>query len=267
MNIYFRELKANKKAVIIWSICMILFVVMGMQKYNAMIGPTGNGSEMLKMLDSMPKILQTMWGLSVLDITKPIGYFGILFFYLALMAAIHAGMLGANIVSKEERDKTIEFLMVKPVSRNKIITSKMLASLTNIVIVNLSIFIPVIIILKNLSNDSIAREMALCMTGMFFIQFLFMAIGISIAGVNKNPKKTNMITMSILMFSFFLSIIIDMSESFKFLSFLTPFKYFDAKDLLVNGSFNMWYVLLTVIIIIGVLALSYKKYTKRDLYL
>ena len=34
------------------------------------------------------------------------------------------------MISKEERDKTVEFLMVKPVSRSSIITSKIMASLT-----------------------------------------------------------------------------------------------------------------------------------------
>ena len=44
------------------------------------------------------------------------------------MATVHAAMLGADIISKEERDKTAEFLFVKPISRNKIIISKLLGS-------------------------------------------------------------------------------------------------------------------------------------------
>ena len=35
------------------------------------------------------------------------------FFILLLMATIHAAMLGATIIAKEERDKTSEFLFVK----------------------------------------------------------------------------------------------------------------------------------------------------------
>lgn len=39
-------------------------------------------------------------------------------------------MLGSGIISKEERDKTAEFLLVKPVSRAHIMTAKLLAALT-----------------------------------------------------------------------------------------------------------------------------------------
>ena len=267
MNIYLRELKAHRKSIIIWTIMIIIFVAMGMQKYDAMVAGPDGGAELLKMLNSMPKALQTLWGLSVIDVTKPIGYFSVLFFYLALMAAIHAGMLGANIISKEERDKTVEFLMVKPITRDAIITSKLFAALTNVVIVNLAILIPSLLMLKSYSTDSIATEIALTMTGLLFIQLIFLSVGVCIAAFYKNPKKATMITMGILLFSFFLSIIIDMNENFKILSFLTPFKYFDAKELLITQSFNIGYVILTIIIISVVLGFSYKKYKKRDLYL
>ena len=53
------------------------------------------------------------------------------------MATIHAAMLGATIIAKEERDKTAEFLFVKPVSRSKIISFKLLVALVNIVILTI----------------------------------------------------------------------------------------------------------------------------------
>ena len=62
-------------------------------------------------------------GFSDLDLSKVSGYYGMLFIYLLLMATIHAAMLGATIIAKEERDKTSEFLFVKPVSRSKVITT------------------------------------------------------------------------------------------------------------------------------------------------
>lgn len=267
MNLYFRELRAHLKSIIIWTIVIIIFVAMGMQKYDAMVAGPDGGAELLKILDSMPKALQTLWGLTTIDITKPIGYFSVLFFYLALMASIHAGMLGSNIISKEERDKTVEFLMVKPISRDKIVTCKLLAALTNVVIVNLAILFSSVMMLKTYSSDSIAKEIMLTMTGLLFIQIIFMCVGSTIAAIYKKPKKATAITMGILLFTFFLSIIIDLSKSFEILSFLTPFKYFDAKQLLTDGYLYWQYILLTFVIIIGLLIFTYKKYHNRDLHL
>ena len=60
------------------------------------------------------------------------------------MATIHAAMLGATIIAKEERDKTSEFLFAKPVLRSTIITAKLLAAFVNIVVFNLITFISLI---------------------------------------------------------------------------------------------------------------------------
>jgi ABC-2 type transport system permease protein len=265
MNIYLRELKAHRKSIIIWSISMLIFIAMSMQKYDALIGVEGGGAELIEMLEAMPKFLQSMWGLSMLDITSPMGYYSVLFFYLALMAAIHAGMIGSGIIAKEERDRTVEFLLVKPVTRNKIITSKLLAALTNVIIMNLAIFIPSFIVIKGISSDSIFTSMLLFMIGLFFIQIIFMCIGALAASINKNPKKSGMITMSILLSSFFISIIVDMNESFEILRFLSPFKYFDGKMLLLNGNINLGYIFLTFIIVTSCLVLMYKSYKRRDM--
>lgn len=265
MNIFLREMKANRKALIIWSISMILFVLMGMQKYQAFAGTGANTVDLNKMLETMPKMLQTMWGLSSFDVTTPIGYFGILFPFLLLMAGIHAGMLGANIISKEERDKTVEFLMAKPVSRNTIITAKVMAALINIVVFNIVTFVPTFILMSNLTTDSILTQVIISAVSMFLLQLLFMVIGIGIATMTKNYKKSASITTSILLGTYFLSLIIDMTGKLEMLNFLTPFKYFDAKDFLVTNKLNMGYTLLTFVIILAILIPSYIRYNRRDL--
>ncbi len=265
MNIFLREMNANKKALIIWSICMILFVWMGMQKYEAFVGDGTNMANFSQMMDSMPKVLQTLWGISKFDITSPIGFFGIIYPFLLLMGGIHAGMLGAGIISKEERDKTVEFLMAKPVSRNKIMTAKIMAVLTNLIVFNIVTYITSFVILNQLSNNSFISSIILTMIGTFFVQVLFAIIGVGFAAMSKNYKKSGSMTVFILLGSYLLSAFIDMSDKFNILSVLTPFKYFDGKELLVDKTLNVGYTLLTLAIIICILVFSYRKYTKRDL--
>ena len=129
MNIFIVEMKAYRKALIIWVFGIIFMVVAGMGKYVAL----SNSSQSINdLFAQMPKSMQTLFGISSFDLSKASGYYGMLFLYLALMATIHAAMLGANIISKEERDKTAEFLLSKPISRNKIITAKLAAAIMNI---------------------------------------------------------------------------------------------------------------------------------------
>lgn len=135
MNIYIRELKAHRKSLVIWSVSMALMVAGGMGEYSAGMGAGAEGFNDL--VDTLPQSLQKIFGVGVFDLSNILDYFGVLFIYLALIAAVHAAMLGAGIISKEEREKTAEFLMVKPVSRTKIITSKMFASVTIVLVFNI----------------------------------------------------------------------------------------------------------------------------------
>ena len=76
-------------------------------------------------------------GIGSLDLATVDGYFGLLYLYLVIMASIHAAMLGATMISKEERDKTAEFLFVKPISRTTVITAKLGASIVIVIVFNL----------------------------------------------------------------------------------------------------------------------------------
>ncbi|MCH6268751.1 ABC transporter permease subunit, partial [Neobacillus citreus] len=173
MNIYVRELKSHRKSLIIWCIGVFLMVVSGMQKYA---GLSSSGQSLNDLFQDMPKSLQVVMGVGELDMNKVSGYYGMLFIYLLLMATIHAAMLGATIISKEERDKTSEFLFVKPVSRTKIIIAKLLAAFTNILIFNLVTWgSSIVIVGKYADGESVNGDIAITMMGMFILQLLFMA--------------------------------------------------------------------------------------------
>jgi len=266
MNVYFKELKAYRKSIIIWSISMILLIFMAFEKYDALALGGEETADFLEIINQMPKFLQAIMGLSNFDITTPIGYSAVMYIYLVLMGAIHAGMIGAGIITKEEKEKTVEFLMVKPITRFKIVKNKMLVALTNVVIFNIITFVSLLLVLiwKNVFTYNIIGDLGLLMLGILFVQILFLTIGFSFALMKKKYKQAASLTMVILLSSYFLSMIIDVVPDLKFLSVLTPFKYYDAKGLLDNG-LNIWYLLLTMFLIVVLLTIGIKKYQQRDL--
>ena len=101
MNIYTRELKANLKSIIIWSIMIILFTILGFQKYEAFIEDANVTDEIAKMMQSIPRILKLMLGMSNL-IVLPIGYLGVFYIYFLFIVAVHAGMLMWNNIKRKE---------------------------------------------------------------------------------------------------------------------------------------------------------------------
>ncbi|WP_102264062.1 ABC transporter permease subunit [Mesobacillus jeotgali] len=263
MNLFKREMKANRKSLIIWSIGVIFMVAAGMGKYSSL---EGTGQSMNALMADMPKSLQAIMGTGSLDLSTPIGYFGVLFLYLAVMGAIHAAMLGSNIIAKEERDKTVEFLLVKPVSRTRMITSKLAATLVNILIFNIVTFASSVgMVQKYVEGESVTAEISLLMVGMFILQLIFLVIGTAIASVYKNAKKATSLATGILLILFILSIAIDMNEKLDGLKFLTPFKYYDAKLVLEEGGFEPLYLALSALMLLGLTIMTYVFYRKRDM--
>ncbi len=263
MNVYIREMKAHRKSLIIWCIGMIALIGSGMGKYA---GFSSSGQSMNDLMEEMPKSLQAFLGLGTLDLSTAIGYFGVLFLYVLLLATIHGAMIGATIISKEERDKTVEFLFVKPLRRKKIIGIKLLAALTQIGILALIAWISSLLIVGHYSKDvSIASDVGTTMLGMFILQLLFMVIGTAIAASSKKPGKAAALSTGILLLCFILSFAIDLSEKIEGLKYFTPFKYFEAKNVIDGGGLDSVFVGISLVLI-GVLAVStFMFYEKRDL--
>ena len=262
MNIFIREMKAHGKGLIFWIIGMLFMIVASMGKYVA----TSNSGGLNEIMAKMPKSMQAIMGTGTFDLTKISGYYGILFLYIILIATVHGAMIGAGIISKEERDKTAEFLLVKPVSRNKIITAKLLAALVNILILNIVTLIISLITVKKYGNgEEVTPDIVILMIGMLVLQIIFMVIGTAIAAAFKNPKIATSMSTVILLITFLVSIMIDISSKIDWLKYLTPFKYFEAKNLMYGGGFDLIFVLLSMVMIGGLTTVTYIFYNKRDL--
>lgn len=264
MNVYVREMKSQAKSFILWSVGMVLFVAASIGKYAGM---GTNGQTMNDLMAEMPSSLQAIMGTGTFDLSKISGYYGVLVIYLFLLGTIHAAMLGANLVAKEERDKTAEFLFVKPMSRNQVIGAKLLAALTNIIMFNLVTMVSCLSFVSMYGNgESVSKDIFLTMMGMLILQLLFMAIGTAIASLSKRPKLAAPISTGLLLITFMLSIVIDLNEKLKWLKFVTPFKYFEAKKVMYGGGLDGMFVGVSFALIIGLILLTFIGFKKRDLF-
>lgn len=262
INVFVRELRAYRKSLILWCVAILFMVLAGMSKYSAY---AGSGQSMNELLAQIPKSLKAVLGMGSFDLTKVSGFYGMFYLYMLLMATIHASMLGANIISKEERDKTTEFLMVKPVSRQSIITSKLLASLFNVVVFNIvTLVFSIAIVGKYANGESINGEIIKLMAGMFILQLIFLSIGTGIAAAGRHPKSAASIATAVLLGTFVLSSLIDMNSSLEGLKYITPFKYFEAETLM-NSGFQPAFVVLSIVVIAAMTCITYVFYRKRDL--
>jgi ABC-2 type transport system permease protein len=263
MNVFLKEMKSHRKSLLFWSIGIFLMVVSGMFKYESL---SSSGQPMNEMLAGMPKSMLAVLGIGEFDISTATGYYGLLFIYLLLMATIHAAMLGATIIAKEERDKTTEFLFVKPLSRNRIITAKLLAAFSNILVLNVVTFVSSLALVRKYSNGEVVTgDITKTMVGMFILQLLFLVIGSSLATVKKKSKTAASLATGVLLLTYLISVAIDLNENIEGLKYLSPFKYFEAKNVMYGGGFEFTFVLLSGFLITVLTVVTYVFYKKRDL--
>lgn len=262
MNLFWRELKASRKSLIIWVIGIIVMVAGGMGKYAGM---AESGDSMNALMADLPKSLQAVFGVGELDISTPVGYYGVLFLYLLLMAAIHASMLGANIVSKEERDKTSEFLLVKPISRSWLLAWKLCAAVVNVLIFNAVMLVSSILFVGGYAEgQSVAGDIWPLTLGMLAVQLVFMSIGLAIAGAGRKPKRAVAISAAVMLLTYLLSMVIEVSGKLDYLRVLTPFQYADASSILGDG-LEIGFVLAAVLIVAACLVIMFAGFRRRDI--
>ena len=129
------------------------------------------------LMDSMPKMVLAVFGFSTFDLNKATGFYGIIFQYIVLMGGCFAAHIGFNTLVKEERDNTTEFLMVKPISRRRILLEKLLANIVEILIFTVVSFIASIIGLKLLvPKESLLNVIVNLHLGLIMVQLLLMTM-------------------------------------------------------------------------------------------
>lgn len=264
MNILVRELRANRRSLIIWIAIVALFVMMGAAKFQAYY----NNPEMLAVLDMMPPAMLAAFNMTALNLTTVTGFYGLMFTYYALMLGIAAAMWGSDIIVKEERDKTVEFSLTLPVTRRRVVTAKAAAALVLCIVLLLATWAVSAVGAQPYAPDSAFYGfLARLMVGLFVIQVIFLAVGIFLGCALKQYRRASGLAVAVLLATYFLSIFSGLDKKLDGLKYLSPFKYFDAVTLLHEAHFDGVFVLLSALIIVVSMTAAYVIYQKRDLYI
>jgi ABC-2 type transport system permease protein len=264
MNIFFRELKANLRSLVIWGGIVILIVVVGFSKFSAYDG----NPEMLAIMDQLPPAMLSAFNLEAFNLTTITGFFGVMFNYFGLILSIAADMWGSDIISKEERDKTVEFSLTLPVTRSRVVTAKILAAVINCIALLLITWGAVFAASMQYQPDSEYYSfLSLSMLALLIMQLIFLAVGIFLGCAMKQYKRASSAAVAVLLGTYFLSIISELNENLEFLKYFSPFKYFNPATLLNQSKIDLAFVWLSVGIVAVLIIGAYASYSRRDLYI
>jgi len=262
-NIYLKELASYKRQLLFWSIGILLFLLTAMSKYQGFAKSNVSITELFK---DLPAGFTSLFGIGTIDLGTAGGFFSIIALYLSIILGVHAVLLGSGIIAKEEIDKTAEFLFTKPISRGEALTSKIVAAFTVMTALTLISAVGSLIVVSAFNEGpSINNDILLLMPAVFFIQLIFLTIGISLAAIMRHPKRSGQLAAAILLSTFILSAFIDIADKFDYLKYITPFKYFDAKTIFINGGYNIVNIIITLVFVLSFLITSEIAFKKRDI--
>lgn len=266
MNIYWRELKAGYKSFLIWSATMVFLVAAGMLKYSAF---AKSGESVNDLFNSMPPgLLQAMGIPPGVDFSSIGVFYSIFFLYFLLLMSVHSCLLGASIIAKEERDKTADFLLVKPIRRRRAVTAKILAALTMVVLYNLVTFVTSALFVEQSNTTGVSLTSAIFSLCIFLLilQVLFLCIGLILGAWARSAARAAGIATAIILGTFVLKVLINLQEDLNFLQFLSPFDYFNASEIMFDNQFNVWFIVLSLGVSAAAVVGTYIFYQKRDLH-
>ncbi|MCM2535663.1 ABC transporter permease [Neobacillus pocheonensis] len=263
MNIFLHELKAYRKSTIIWSISLTLIVALFMSFYPSFAKDT---ETFKKIMEGYPPAIRNLIGVNLGNFFTILGFYCFPLSFITLCGAIQAMNLGTAIVSKEVREKTADFLLTKPVTRTTVMTSKLLAALSSIVITNIVYLAAASISAMQVKTADFSFKLFVMLSlTMFFIQLIFLALGIIISV--SVPKIKSVLPISLAtVFAFYFLGMFSSTTGEEAKRYLSPFKYFDTAYIIKHASYEASFLIVGAVVIILAITASYFVYIKKDIH-
>lgn len=261
MTIARHELRLGRKSFLIWlcslslllGICIFLF------------------PEMKKEMDTISEMFSSMgaftaaFGMDKLNFGTLVGYYAIeCGNVLGLGGAFFASLCAVSILSKEEKERTAEFLLTHPVGRIRIITEKLLAVLIQVILMNAAVFLVSIGSMAAIGESIPWKEMIL-----LHLAYLLMQIELAgiCFGVSAFIRRSSLgIGLGIAILMYFLNIMANITDSVSFLKYITPFGYCDGSAVVSDLSLDAVKICIGMAIgLVGVCA-AYIEYGRKDIH-
>ena len=269
MNIFRLELKNNFLQMLIWTGGISFLIIISLSMYTTMLEQ--GAMDQLKGLMETPMIARLMEGFGV-DFESLQNILG---FYVSrnvtftmLLGSIFAIMLTSGMISKEESDKTIEYLFSKPVTRNCIFNSKYLAA--NVLILTLNILVSIVgytgLEIFKTSDYNTYAYFVLCIYNYMLIIF-FSSAGILLAAIQKRGRVPVGLLIGLVLGFYFWDIISKILRETEFIGWFTPFKYIDLEVLRPQYDFEFYRILFFAGFFLIFSGIAFYYYRKKDFYI
>lgn len=264
MNMYLHELKSLRKSTIIWTCAVVSLAALFLSVYP---GVAKDAEDFKQLLAGYSPTVRAMLGINLDYITSILGFYSMIFSFILLCGAIQAMNYGLSILSKESRERTADFLLVKPVSRTSIVSAKLLAAVTMILATN-AFFLAAAFLIANLvkTADYSIKLLFMINLTLLFVQLILFAIGMAVSVFFQKIKTVIPLSLGIVFGFYLVGAVFATGEHAQAERYLSPFRYFDITYIIQNAGYEVPYMVTGAVIIAAAIAVSYIVYVKKDIH-
>ena len=264
MNILRRELRGGLRTLLIWILVLGAFNVLMMGIFPSFSRDAERAQDLMNLFpESMIKAL----GLNLIDLSDPIGYYALeVYLVVILLGSVFAAMLGAGILAKEEDDKTVEFLLARPVARTSVLLQKVSAYVVILVAFNVGLaalsFVAFGLFVR--SAYSMAALFRLFVAP-FFAHLTFASLGFLAALFFTRRRTVYAVSIGLAMGSYFIGLVSQLAEGLAPLRWLAPTRYVESVDIVVNGRLDLGNLAILLAISVAAVGTAIALYRRRDI--
>ena len=259
-----REMKINLKNFIIWTSILIGLFLIVFLIYPSIISST-NMQMIDEMMNMFPEEVLKAFNMDITSIDSAFGWLKTEgFVFVLLITGIYSGILGSNILLKEENDKTIEYLNSLPIKRTNIVISKVLCGIIYIFLMILVLGIFNFIGLS-LSGDFDKKLYFLLSITPLFSSVVIFSLCLFISTFTHKTKKTLGISLGIVFASYFLQVISELSKETEFLKYFSVFTLSDIRNVIVHIRINYIIVGISIILSLIFILLTIFHYNRKEI--
>lgn len=261
MTLVKHELKQGKILFMIWTAVIGFLLVICVFLFPEMKGQMESVNDVFASMGSFTEA----FGMDRLNFGSLVGFYAVeCGNVLGLGGAFYAALCAAGILSKEEKDKTAEFLLTHPVSRKRIITEKLVAVLLQITAMNIIIYAVAVGSIAAVGEEIPLKEISLLHLAYYLLQIELAGICFGISAFLRKGSAGAGLGIAAMMY--FLNLIANIADVAELLKYITPFGYCDGADIVTNGRLDGGMVAIGAGIGIGGIMIAYLKYTKKDIH-
>lgn len=258
-----REFKAQRNLSLSWLVPLSAMMGLYSSLQPRVAGDSGLLAAKLAML---PPAMKQAFSLGETDFNRPVGYLATNFLIVTLGASLFAGLLGANVASREDTQRTSESMLTLPVTRWQLLLGKLLAAIAWLAIAHVTIGTVTFLALSQVATSPVEGELVASMfAGTFLVGLCFVASGFLLAVLVRQARTAPNLNLGLVLGTYFLGVVAKVTPAVAQLGLLSPYRLVEPAEVVKQAGLSIeagGLVLVTGV----VLGLAFFWYERRDVH-